>query len=483
MKRILLRSAKDPFLALSPEASLARNVFASNSGNMLFAEAVHKVLSVPNTEVVSSGFVTDRVDLQPETIARINEEFDGFVIPLANAFRPSFSNKLRRLTRLIRQLQMPVVVVGVGAQTRARAVELPESLRGTTKDFLSAVLDKSTKVGVRGEITRCCLAALGFGDEHIEVIGCPSLYSSGRDLAVHKSDHGLTRESRIAANLTLSQVNAAKIMRLAAERYPELIYVPQTINELRMLLWGVPLPQPLDDHMPATPDDPLYRQDRIRFFLDPLVWHRFLADRDFAFGTRIHGNIAALAVGTPAYLLAFDSRTTELADYHAIPYASAARIAPDTEVAALYDRADFTAFNQRQPEVFDHYLGFLEKNGLAHIHQPGNENPEFDRRLAEVNFPAGVRSLYAGGAESTAMVLDRLRWLYQGEQTDRERNEAAYQPRPFGPLPEPGPTVDQAPAQPPAPAEPKRRPMHRRINRRVRRIRRRLMRRLRALRG
>ena len=39
MKRILLRSAKDPFLALSPEASLARNVFASNSGNMLFAEA------------------------------------------------------------------------------------------------------------------------------------------------------------------------------------------------------------------------------------------------------------------------------------------------------------------------------------------------------------------------------------------------------------------------------------------------------------
>jgi Polysaccharide pyruvyl transferase len=350
-------------------------------------------------------------------------------------------------------------------------------VQGTAKDFLSAVLDKSTKVGVRGEITRRCLAALGFGDEHIEVIGCPSLYSSGRDLSVHKSDHGLTRESRIAANLTLSQVHAAKIMRKAAERYPELIYVPQTINELRMLLWGVPLPQPLDDHMPATPDDPLYRQDRIRFFLDPLVWHRFLADRDFAFGTRVHGNIAALAVGTPAYLLAFDSRTTELADFHAIPYVAAGRIAPDTDVAELYDRADFAAFNQRQPEVFDHYLGFLEKNGLAHVHQPGNENPEFDRRLAEVNFPVGVRSLYAAGPESTAMVLDRLRWLYQGEQTDRERTEAAYEPRPFGPLPEPGPKVERAPA------EPKRRPMHRRIKRRVRRIKRRVMRRMRALRG
>jgi hypothetical protein len=106
MKRILLRSAKDPFLTLSPEASLARNVFASNSGNMLFAEAVPKVLSVPSTKVVSSGFVTDRVDLQPETIGRINEEFDAFVIPLANAFRPSFSNQLRRLTRLIGQLHL-----------------------------------------------------------------------------------------------------------------------------------------------------------------------------------------------------------------------------------------------------------------------------------------------------------------------------------------------------------------------------------------
>src|SRR4051794_28592460 len=140
MKRILLRSAKDPFLALSPEASLARNVFASNSGNMLFAEAVHKVLSAPGNEVVSSGFVTDRVDLLPETIAKINAEYDAFVIPLANAFRPSFANQLRRLTRLIRQLEMPVVVVGVGAQAAPNATVLPEEVREVTADFLSAVL-------------------------------------------------------------------------------------------------------------------------------------------------------------------------------------------------------------------------------------------------------------------------------------------------------------------------------------------------------
>jgi hypothetical protein len=475
VKRILIRSAKDPFLALSPEASLARNVFASNSGNMLFAQSVHQMLAVPDVEVVSNGYVPDRVDLQPETVAKINSEFDGFVIPLANAFRPTFINQLRRLTRLIRQLEIPVVVVGVGAQAAPHANELPENVRADSADFLSAVLDRSAKIGVRGEITRRCLAALGFGDEHVEVIGCPSLYGPGRDLTVSKADHGLQTDSRIAANLTLSQVTAAKIMNRAAERYPRLTYVPQTINELRMLLWGEPLPQPIDENMPASPDHPLYRQNRIRFFLDPLPWHRFLAEHDFAFGTRIHGNIAALSAGIPAYLLTFDSRTTELADYHAIPYAPISKIRPDTDPAELYDRADLSAFNARQPEAFGHYLGFLEENGLDHIHQPGKENPGFQQRLAEVNFPAGVGTLYAGGEETTAMLLDRLRWLHQGVTVDRERSHGAYDPQPFGKLPKPRSTVKPiATVDPGSSTRP--RSLRRRIKRTIRRTVRRLRR-------
>jgi hypothetical protein len=472
MSRILLRSAKDPFLPVSPEASLARNVFASNSGNMLFTQATHQLLSVPGTEVVADGYVVDRNDLGPETIAKINAEFDAYVIPLANAFRPAFQRQLRRLTNVIRQLDIPVVIVGVGAQTNSRATELPEEIRGTVSDFVGAVLDKSAKVGVRGDITRRCLAALGFGDEHVEVIGCPSLYAPGRDLTVVKSDHGLSADSPIAANLTLSQVNAAKIINRAVDRYPGMVYIPQTINELRMLLWGVPLPQPLDDSMPATLDHPLYRQGRVRFFLDPIRWHEFLAERQFAFGTRIHGNIAALSVGTPAYLLAFDSRTTELADYHAIPYASAHRISPDTDPAELYDRADFTEFNARHPENFDRFAGFLDKNGLTHSYQPGQENPQFRERLAAAGLPAGVRPLFGGGDEAIEQLLGRLRWLYQGEDVDRARETGAYEPMPFGKLPEPRPVKVSAPrATPVTPPPPLRRQLIKRARRLVRRLR------------
>lgn len=434
MTRILLRSAKDPFLPVSPEASLARNLFCSNSGNMLFTQALHQLLAVPDAEIVADGYVPDRVDLEPETVAKINDEFDAYVIPLANAFRPSFRLQLERLTRLIRQLDIPVVVVGVGAQTSAKATMLPPDLQQTVAAFMGAALDKSAKVGIRGDITRRCLASLGFS-QHLEVIGCPSLYVAGRDLTITKDDHGLTRESPIAANLTLTQLKVGKIINRATDRYPEMIYVPQTVEELRLLLWGVPLPPSMDRNILGALDHPLYRQGRVRFFLDPVRWYDFLADQQFAFGSRVHGNIAALTVGTPAYLLTFDSRTTELADYHAIPHTSAYEISPDTDPAELYDRADFDSFNLRQPENFDRFLGFLEQNRLVHCHLPGQENPEFARRLAQVDFPQGVRPLFGGGDEAIEQLLGRLRWLYQGAETDRARTVGAYDPKPFGRLP------------------------------------------------
>ena len=264
--------------------------------------------------------------------------------------------------------------------------------------------------------------------------GCPSLYAAGRNLTVHKDDHGLGPDSPITANLTLSQVTLGKIINQAVDRYPEMIYVPQTFNELKMLLWGVPLPQPLDPSMPATLDHPLYRQGRVRFFLDPVRWHRFLADRSFTFGSRIHGNIAALSVGTPVYLLAFDSRTVELADYHAIPYAIASSVSPTTDPAELYDRADFGAFNATHSENFERFIGFLDKNELAHTFQLGMENPDFERRLDQVDFPDPVRPVFGTGDRAIEQVLDRLRWLYQGEDVDRARRQGAYDPRPFGRL-------------------------------------------------
>lgn len=428
MQRLLLRSAKDPFLALTPEASLARNVMGNNAGNMLFGQAVHKTLSVPGVEVLSNAYLTERGDVRADHIRQINEQYDAFVIPLANAFRPDFEPTLTRLTGVIEKLTIPVVVVGVGAQVSPRAAELQPSITEATTRFMRAVLDRSARVGVRGDITRRCLAQLGFGDEHVEVIGCPSLFASGRGLTVTKRAAQLTSDSPIAVNLTPTRFTMAEILNHNAARYARITYIPQESKELALLLWGEEPPEHADPRLPFHRDHPMLTSGRVKFFLDPFTWHAFLAEQDFAFGTRIHGNIAALEAGTPAHVLAFDSRTQELADYHDIPWTPLEQAGTDLDADDLYQRSDYTAFNTGHPEKFDRYLAFLELNGLSHIYQAGEQDPDFEERLAAVNFPAAVTSVSERPEIAHGQLLDRLRWLRQGNAEDARRTYGAFVP-------------------------------------------------------
>ena len=116
MKRILLRSGKSPFRVVSHEEFIHQDLMGTNSGNLLFSDAVHKLLPTERTEVMSNGIKTD---CSAQRAQQINEEYDVFAVPLANAFRPEFQASLDRLTTLIEQLTIPVVVLGVGAQTAA----------------------------------------------------------------------------------------------------------------------------------------------------------------------------------------------------------------------------------------------------------------------------------------------------------------------------------------------------------------------------
>ncbi|MFC7503486.1 hypothetical protein, partial [Nocardioides sp. GCM10030258] len=77
MKRILLRSGKDPFDVVSVEESIERDVLGTNAGNLIFSNAAHKILSTPDTQVVSNGLVVYR-----GLVEKINSEYDAFVVPL-----------------------------------------------------------------------------------------------------------------------------------------------------------------------------------------------------------------------------------------------------------------------------------------------------------------------------------------------------------------------------------------------------------------
>jgi hypothetical protein len=144
---------------------------------------------------------------------------------------------------------------------------------------------------------------------------------------------------------------------------------------------------------PITLDHPLIRSDRVRFFLDPTTWFEHLAQYDFSFGTRIHGNIAALLAGTPALLLAHDSRTLELAEYHEIPHRTITSIEDDADVISLYAECDWNRLNKAHPDRWDSFASFLQDHRLTNVYDEGQDASAFEDRLAVTEFPPPVRTL------------------------------------------------------------------------------------------
>ncbi|MGW2690087.1 polysaccharide pyruvyl transferase family protein [Streptomyces sp. NPDC001414] len=410
MKRILLRSGKSPYDVVGVEEALHRDVIATNSGNLIFSDAAHKILETPGTEVVSNGMPSD-----VSAAGRINEEYDAFVIPLANAFRPSFESSLKRMTRLISKLKIPVVVLGVGAQTGVGYnADRLKRIEPTVREFCAAVLERSASIGVRGEFTEQYLKDMGFKD--VETIGCPSLFMYGDRLRVDKKALELTPDSRIAINGSHSAVRAQGLDRIITrthERYAHLRFVGQNLSDARQLHWrDLSDPNAAVTAMPTHPDHPMFREDKVRVYVDPLTWIDDLRSFDFSFGSRIHGNIAALLAGTPATVLCGDSRTLELCRYFEIPHQRLDRAVKDldsADPAKLYAEADFGGLVGGHRERFERFTGFLDRNGLQNTFTHGDGGAAFDERMRALTFPAGIRPW---NDADFASLTARFGWLH-----------------------------------------------------------------------
>jgi hypothetical protein len=434
--RILIRSAKDPFTAVAAETAAAQHLLPGDAGHMLVEHAVHKTLLTPGSEVVSNATLSELGRATLRDCARTNEEFDAFVLPLGDAFAPSCRERLQRLTAFVKGLNIPVVVVGVGAQAVDDNGAL-DAVAPAVRDFVSAVLDRSSSIGVREESTRSYLVRLGFPGDVVDVVGCPSFFLHGPDFSLSGSEGGLRGESAIAFNLTPTDEREAEVLRRHAENYPDLTYVAHDRAALDLMLWGEQPRRIADRNLPVHTGHPMYQQDRMRFFLDPQPWLEYLRDCEFAFGTRLHGNVAALLAGTPAVLLAHDSRTAELADYHGMPRRRFADVSADVDARELFEEYDPAEFNRHYGACFSAYVDFLDRNGLAHIYSPGNASSEFDKRVEATAYPPAVRTLCAPGESELAA---RLRWLRDAAPYERTRHKQAYEL----PFPHPAPPPDGA---------------------------------------
>lgn len=367
MKKILIRSGVSPFTPAPTEEIIEKNFIGGNSGNLIYQASIFNALTVENTVVVP-----DKYRINSDDAAYINENYSHYVIPLADAFRPDFVNHLKRYTKLIKKLKIPVIVIGVGL----RAPFEPKLNEGfpfdpEVKAFVSAVLEKSSCIGVRGQITADYLTTLGFkeGKDHM-VIGCPSMYTFGEDLEINVPKN-ITVDSKISINNSLlSPDHLIKFIHDSAEEFNEFYFVPQWKKELETLYaleHSIRKTESVFGY-PTKATHNYYTEDKIRFFTDANAWINYFKDIDLSFGARLHGNITATIAGTPSILFPKDARMRELAVYHNLTHVMANEITDRTSIWELIDTVDFSAPEKVQKKNFKNFVSFLNKNKLPNIY-------------------------------------------------------------------------------------------------------------------
>lgn len=355
----------------SPEQVISKNIYGSNMGNMLFYGSVYNAIaSNPNNTIETS-----------REVSAINNA-DFYLMPQANLFYRYFAKNIENHIKRLKTITTPTILVGVGYQSSVGAdgveQENPE-LNKLVKEFVSVILSKSASVGVRGQITKRYLLGLGFAESEVDIIGCPSVRYFGKDFdQTVRSYPSFSPDMKIAVNYTPTRYDKiwGGVISEIFYKYNNAYAILQDKYEINNLKWKFPnvsLPeipkkvQEVKNIIPVTPDHTVFKANRGRVFTHADQWFNSMKTFDFSIGTRIHGNIASILAGTPALVIAIDTRTLELAQYFKIPYVKLSDLNKYKNLEALYNKSveDMPKFYQNYSNVLKDYYRFFEKNGIT----------------------------------------------------------------------------------------------------------------------
>ena len=366
--KILMRGATDPLQNMEPSKFIIENRTGGNVGNMLFTNAISKTLLVDDDTSI------DYIDVRKVKRNRayadyVNENYDCFLIPLANAFKWTGHEELKMIADFVKMLKIPCCIIGVGIQSFLTTENFKDiyPYNDDVKDMIKSVLDKSPIIGVRGEATAHYLTQLGFiPEKDFTVIGCPSMFTYGAELPKIENDI-LTQDSVVAFNskIEFEGKNAyepvVELFKRSFKEFPNYVYIQQQIDDVRMTY--------LDSLHNERRDSKIYDLDKAVAFTNVPSWINYFKENvDFSFGSRIHGNVAAILGGVPAVAVPYDWRVYELCDYHNIPMIKYDEIDESTNLYDIFEKADFSAIYRGHKERFDHYIDFLHTLGLDTIY-------------------------------------------------------------------------------------------------------------------
>ncbi|MHB2166871.1 polysaccharide pyruvyl transferase family protein [Alsobacter sp. R-9] len=310
---------------------------------------------------------------------RVDEEYDLILIAAANFLFPGFD--FGGMASFIESTKLPVAVAGLGAQSNDYSPAI--DLKPGTERLVKVLSERARTIGVRGHFTAEVLAQRGV--HNVKVLGCPSFYMRGdRGYAVERS---LATHPRVALNLSRDVVKhsfnpelvlglLAKAMTFAVQNGAD--FVAQT-EQQEMRIPDLP-PGSERDAMVAQIAQAYFNgaeppagfrewtESHLLTFWSVAEWVDAMTRYGFVFGQRFHGNMIALASGTPAVWIHHDSRTEEMCRFFGLPAVSL-EDASRREIASLADAFSIEGINARYPALLAEYRSFLSDNGLSPVRQ------------------------------------------------------------------------------------------------------------------
>lgn len=161
MKKYLMRGGLNPLEVKSTEKIIHDNLIGANSGNLLYAFGVYRTLMKEDVTIDMDYYGVER-RYTDQDIERINQEYDAYICPLADAFRDAFTQKLYKYAHFFNKLTIPFYVIGVGMRSSING-ELEESyiFDDAAKAFMKAATRNGRIVGLRGGYYREIFDSLG----------------------------------------------------------------------------------------------------------------------------------------------------------------------------------------------------------------------------------------------------------------------------------------------------------------------------------
>lgn len=336
----------------------------SNSGNLYTTYSFFKDIygylpcGLPHIKNVSPYF-HEHLDTPALSLAK--ETCTHLIIFLQDCIQTKPFYNWEELADLVEYLDKPVIIPGLGANaTQGRWSEVHQNIPSNLKRFLMICAERSSELGVRGEITAEVLHKLGI--DNVNIIGCPSYYECGPERLV-PAPTALSME-----DILLTRT----IDRREWRRQPNHIIVQDLGADDKWLLNCICFND--FSYVPDIEKRSLYEKllvHKIHYFSEIDEWKNFCKNFKFAYGSRVHGAIVALNAGIPAMVSNGDLRSYEMCKLFGIPHSN--RIASPEIVLRLargervdsYSIYDVDNINKKYKDLYSNYKQYLYHNGLT----------------------------------------------------------------------------------------------------------------------